>query len=412
MHHAHQQPVDTVIFGGGAAGLWLLDVLIREGVDALLLEANDLGSGQTIASQGILHGGLKYTLSGLFTSSAKSIREMPLLWRRCLAGDARPNLANTRLRAQFCYLWRTTSITSRLAMIGAKAGLRVAPVPLERAERPGALASCPGTVARLDEQVIEPGSFLADLSSQHIDRILKIDAQHGLEFVVTDAGQIRLVRLINPESGEPLDLAPRCVVLLAGEGNAWLQSQLGVEDEATRAMQRRPLHMVLARGDLPTLNGHCVDGAKTRVTITTARDYADRTVWQIGGQVAEDGVSMDGEALIAHARGELREALPDVDFAGVHWATYKVNRAEMAFGGRRPDQPGVMRRGNVVTGWPTKLALVPLLVEQVRQELAGLGCGEANSSKSAEALPVVIRTWPRPVVAEPPWETAQWYAGD
>jgi hypothetical protein len=43
-------PIDVLIFGGGAAGLWLLDDLLRAGCGTLLLEANDLGSGQTIAS--------------------------------------------------------------------------------------------------------------------------------------------------------------------------------------------------------------------------------------------------------------------------------------------------------------------------------------------------------------------------
>ena len=44
------------------------------------------------------------------------------------------------------------------SMFGAKAGLHVAPRTLGEDERPAALAECPGTVARLDEQVIEPAS--------------------------------------------------------------------------------------------------------------------------------------------------------------------------------------------------------------------------------------------------------------
>ena len=68
--------VDTLIFGGGAAGLWLLDELTRQGSSAVLLEAAKLGQGQTIASQGIIHGGLKYTLQGLLTPSAAAIRDM------------------------------------------------------------------------------------------------------------------------------------------------------------------------------------------------------------------------------------------------------------------------------------------------------------------------------------------------
>ena len=87
MSEAQPVQLDVVIFGGGGAGLWLLDELVRQGFSALLMEAHGLGSGQTVASQGIIHGGLKYTLSGLLTPSASAIRDMPGVWRACLAGE-------------------------------------------------------------------------------------------------------------------------------------------------------------------------------------------------------------------------------------------------------------------------------------------------------------------------------------
>src|SRR4029077_2645841 len=99
--------LDVMIFGGGAAGLWLLDQLSRRGDRVLLVEAGRLGQGQTVASQGIIHGGLKYTLQGTLTSAAREIREMPATWRECLAGRRTPDLRNTRLRSAACWLWRT-----------------------------------------------------------------------------------------------------------------------------------------------------------------------------------------------------------------------------------------------------------------------------------------------------------------
>ena len=77
---------DIVIFGGGIAGLWLLNRLRDEGYQAILLETNGLGSGQTLASQGIIHGGLKYALGGNLTGAANVIASMPAHWRRCLDG--------------------------------------------------------------------------------------------------------------------------------------------------------------------------------------------------------------------------------------------------------------------------------------------------------------------------------------
>ena len=127
---------DVVIFGGGAAGLWLLDELTRRGNSAVLLEANALGTGQTVAAQGIIHGGLKYTLQGLLTKSAASIREMPSIWRDCLEGRREPDLSGVRRRSDECFLWRTDSLSSRLGMLGAQFGLRVAPQTVADDERP------------------------------------------------------------------------------------------------------------------------------------------------------------------------------------------------------------------------------------------------------------------------------------
>src|ERR1700759_2783942 len=105
--------LDALIFGGGAAGLWLLDRLSRDGHHVLLLEAHALGAGQTVSCQGIIHGGLKYTLSGMLTKSAKNIREMPQIWSDALLGRSTPNLKKTRLRSGCCYLWQTETLASR-----------------------------------------------------------------------------------------------------------------------------------------------------------------------------------------------------------------------------------------------------------------------------------------------------------
>jgi glycerol-3-phosphate dehydrogenase len=400
-------PLDAIIFGGGAAGLWLLDDLVRAGYSTLLLEANDLGSGQTIASQGLIHGGLKYTLGGLFTPAAKAIAEMPLIWRRSLAGEGTPDLTGTRLRAEYCHLWRTASLRSRLAMIGARAGLKVAPVKLAADERPAVLKECRGLVARLDEQVIDLASFVSDLSRQHVKRVVKIDAGSGLEIDTDGAGRVQTIRLLNPETGDPLDIAPKIVILTAGAGNASLRRLAGLKDDA---MQRRPLHMVMVRADgLPVLNAHCVDGMATRITITTARDFADRNIWQMGGQIAERGVNMEADALIQFARKELRSVLPHLRLKNAEWATYRVDRAEAATSrGARPDDVFASREGNVITGWPTKLALVPELARRIKSLIA-----DSVAPTDGASVEQAVLRWPRPLVALPPWETQQsWHIGD
>lgn len=390
--------LDAVIFGGGVAGLWLLDRLSRQGCHAVLLEAGELGAGQTVASQGIIHGGLKYTLQGLLTPSAKSIRGMPVVWRDALLGRGTPNLTRTRVRSECCYLWQTDSLSSRMGMIGARVGLQVKPESLTVEDRPDALKQVPGQVARLAEQVLCPRSLLADLAEQYRDRILKIDVAQGLQFRLQSPGEISQVELTDVASGQKLQLIPRQVVFTAGAGNASLRKLAKLDDAV---MQRRPLQMVLVRGELPALTGHCVDGAKTRVTVTSDLDSCGRMVWQIGGQLAEDGVTLSPTELTRRAQEELQAVLPGVSFLHTEWSTYRTDRAEgVTSHGTRPETVQVLCAGNVTTGWPTKLALAPVLANEIASRISA----EASTSPFQSQL---WAKWPRPIVAALPWEETQ-----
>lgn len=430
MDHFPAVELDVVIFGGGAAGLWLLDDLHRNRFRTLLLEANELGSGQTVASQGIIHGGVKYSLEGLLTPSSETIRQMPTTWRQCLNGAQQPDLQQINLRSDYCHLWHTGTLQSRLTLLGARKVLQVAPVKLDRPNWPKVLKDCPGPVYRLDEQVIDPASMIAVLASAHQKRMLKINDQQGLTFEVLPDGHLASIRLHDAHSGMDLELRARYVVLTAGAGNGALRRALRLSSDM---MQRRPLHMVMLRGCLPQLYGHCTDQARTRVTISTAIDQKGRTIWQVGGQVAEDGVSRDPPALIRHARRELAAVLPGLDLAGIHWGTYKVDRAEGTTADHtRPKDVSVWVDANIITAWPTKLALVPRLAAKVgslisQQDRASAGRlhdnpqhqpPEAktpdwkyafNAPSSAPIEQCVPANWPRPKPAQPPWETtAQW----
>jgi hypothetical protein len=387
--------VDVVIFGGGVSGLWLLDAVIARGYHALLLEAGALGAGQTIASQGIIHGGLKYTLDGLLNSAADALKHMPELWRDCLSGARPPDLRATHMRAEYCQLWRTGQLRSQVGMIGARFGLQVRPVKLDREQWPTPLART-AQVFRLDEQVLEPASMLGVLAAPHAQRLCAIDAREGLEIEYSVPGKVDKIRLA--KLGE---IAPRQVVFTAGAGNAELRERVGLP----AAMQRRPLHMVMLRGRLPVLNGHCTDGAQTRVTITTTRDSAGRTVWQLGGQVAEVGTRMEPEELRQYACSELTATVPGLDLASVELSTYRVDRAgPLIDGNRRATEAWAERVGNVVTGWPVKLAHAPGLADRI---LALLEPPLHGASELEQTLP----DWPRPRVAAPPWEKeTTWYA--
>lgn len=398
--------VDVVILGGGCAGLWLLDDLRRLGMRVLLLEAGQLGGAQTTASQGILHGGVKYLLNGLRSASASSIRDMPARWRGSLAGKLEPDLSATRLRSRSCYLWRSDSWQSWAGLLGARAMLEVKPLPLPQSEIPDVLAKCPGQVFRLDEEVIDTISFSQVLAQRNQGFILKVDATSGVGFDVGADRRVRELRLQDPSTAMMLTLRPAHVILAAGAGNEPLRQQLGL---AANATQTRPLHMVLVRGALPVLNGHCVDGAKTRVTLTSDIDSAQRTVWQVGGQIAEDGVQMASADLIRHTRQELQAVLPGWLPGDCEWSTYRIDRAERRTAdGSRPDDVQLIHEQNVLTIWPTKLVLAPRMSERVQEELAPIQAGDQPGFRQALAQ----LDWPQPAVALPPWERQTTWISD
>jgi hypothetical protein len=313
-----------------------------------------------------------------------------------------PHLGRTTVRADWCAVWRTSGLRSQFGLAAATKVLQVTPIKLAAQDRPSVLAECPGDVLRLDEPVIDPASLLGDLAEQHRERIVQYDFEDGCEFDAAD-GRVGSIRFAHPGGGNDLEVRPRAVLLTAGEGNGALRDRVGLDPAA---MQLRPLHMAVVRGQLPPLNGHCTDGARTRVTITSTADRAGRVVWQVGGQIAEDGVALDPPALLALARRELAAVLPGFPSEGLEWSTYRVNRAEAATGaGRRPNDVSCERVGNVITAWPTKLALAPRLADQV------LSLVEAGTELAPWA-PAIPADWPRPVVAAPPWEAEGEWTGD
>ncbi len=386
---------DVLIFGGGIAGLWLLDELYRRGYCALLLESQALGSGQTIASQGILHGGLKYSLGGLVDGSSKAVAAMPGVWNASLNGQAPPDLRGVRVLSPCCHMWRTDSLASRAGFLAAKVVIRTAIDRVSLSDRPKALRECPGDVLRVEEKVLDTGSLLEAFRRIHADRIL-LTQKEGAEFIAQADGLFEL-RVMISGADERIRFRPRVVILCAGEGNVDLRRKAGLDDAI---IQTRPLHMVIVRGTLPPLFGHCVDGNKTRATITTANDSTGRTVWIVGGEIAETGVDRSEAAQVEFARKELRHVLPGVDFQGTQWATYRINRAEgRTPGNRRPDGTVWRKEGSIITAWPTKLVLAPQLAREIAESLA------PPIAKQSE-LPLPDH-WSRPSVAVPPWELIQ-----
>ena len=86
--------LDVAIFGGGAAGLWLLDHPSPPRIPSLA-SGNPISSGMAKPSvrKALSTAGLNTHSGGLFTNSADAIKQMPEVWRQCLAGARRPDLS-------------------------------------------------------------------------------------------------------------------------------------------------------------------------------------------------------------------------------------------------------------------------------------------------------------------------------
>lgn len=392
--------LDIAIIGGGVAGLWLANRLKTQGFNIALFEHKALGSDQTMASQGMIHGGMKYTLNGMLTGASEAIADMPQHWRACLCGDGDVDLRNTRILSDHFFLWSSDSITAKLtSFLASKATHgRADAVPDDR--RPPLLRhkDFNGSLYRLVDIVLDTHSLVTNLA-------------HNVEsqcFLVTDT-ELRKDESDNAylhiETAEgALEVHAKRFILTAGQGNAALLAQLGLD---IPAMQLRPLQQVMVKHKHPFhFFGHCL-GAETtpRLTISSHTLNKDEQVWYLGGSLAERGANLEPDELIEQAKQELAELIPWVDLGEAEWATLPIKRAEpLQTNFMRPDNAFITAAkdcGNLLVGWPTKLTLVPNLANQALDLLAQAGITPSLKSAIHE-----LAHLPKPPIAATPWELA------
>lgn len=361
--------IDIAIIGGGSAGLWALNLLRNRGYSVALFEESALGSQQTIASQGIIHGGIKYALSGSLGRGSETIAAMPAAWRECLAGTGDVDLRGCRVLHDHFYLWSNSGLTSRLSGFFASKLLRgrVEKLAAENYPRPFQHPDFKGQVYRLDDLVVDIPSLLQTLADEHHDAIYTID--WDCSSLECDAGSARLVL-------PGCTVIPQRLLLTAGAGNAGLIAQLG---SAAPAMQRRPLQQVVVKHQYQEpLFAHCLGNKPSpRLTISSHRTSAGEAVWYLGGDLATEGAADPAEQLIRRARQELADVLPWLDLGQTEWRTQVMDRAEpLQSSLLRPDSAFVEALqgvDNALVAWPTKLSLCPDLGTAITQQLLNHG---------------------------------------
>ena len=361
-NNTQQLNVDVVIFGGGIAGLWLLARLRQAGYHTLLLETESLGAGQTRYSQGIIHGGTKYALTGKLTASSESIFAMPKIWRDCLDGKGQVDLSSAKILSEHQYMWTTPSLLSRLSGFFASRIVRGRMVAVKKSDRPSVFQNkkFKGKVYQLDEPVLDAGSLINALAEPNIKNIMHIKTAKDF------AANGFTIEAVN---GEIFNITTEKIILSAGKGNADLLKKMG---RVVPKMQLRPLQMVMVRGGLPEkLYAHCLGAsANPRITITSHEDKQGNILWYLGGQLAEEGIHRTKEEQISKAKKELQSLMPWLNFSAMQWATLNISRAEpKQKQGQRPATSFCYEENDVITTWPTKLALSPNLADDVLNQL-------------------------------------------
>ena len=300
--------IDIAIIGGGVSGLWTLHRLRDLGYDAHLFEKYALGTGQTIASQGIIHGGLKYALDGIMRPHTSALSGMPTRWLNCLGGEGEADLRNTRVLCEHQVLNFNNSVVGSFAtklMFG-----QVTPTSNGEYE--------------LDEPVLDVKSLLDNLQSLNSEYIYQC---------------------------EPVK--HRLAIYTAGTGN----------ESPNLNTQRRPLRMIMVRGMPHKEYTHYVGTSSKPLATVTTHELNNEFVWYIGGEVAEEAINKFVPLKFAKQRMEI--IMPRTAWSNRLWAFHDVNRAEPAWGLTLPSRPTIVTNGDTCVAWPAKLAFAPVLADEV-----------------------------------------------
>ena len=384
---------DCLIIGAGVVGLWLRSLLHHRGLSVVTIEKSAAGDGQSIASQGILHRGLKYRVSPDAQRSAEELLRAESMWIDALAGRGPVALHGVRILAQQMHMWAPAGgvggilakATASMASLVLSSDAR----KLHRHDRPIAFRDAHDDTVLFEvaEHCVDPKSLmraLMDSCSAPLVRDTPVEIQQTEEMARVAFASGRILQC-------------RTVFACAGEGNERIIEMMGAD--ATRLMQRRPLAMVAASHAPFDLYGHCIKpmSDKPRITVTTTVHGGIR-YWWLGGSLAEDGVTRTDDQQVQAAREVIEQCLPWIDPSKMLYSVHRINRAEGRMkDGSRPEGPIVHSLGRVHLVWPTKLALAPVAATICESKLDEISCSVMTSA--ATEIQVAEEPWLKAGVA-------------
>lgn len=347
--------VDIAIAGAGIAGLWLANLLLGRGFDVAVCERGQIGGVQTMASQGLIHGGVKYALGGTATRAFEAVSDMPRRWRACLEGSGEVDLRGVNVMSDRYYLWSPDAPGARLAGFLASRLLRGRVEKLSPSEYPQPFTGQSGTLYRLDDFVIDVAGLVRRLAAPLAERIFPM--------AVEPEGLVMRHGTVIAFENADIRVESERFVLAAGAGNEKLAAAAGAETH----MRRLPLKQVMVHSTDPEpIFAHCMAGlgAEPALTVTTLPGYH-----YLGGALASDGAKRSDVDQIDAARRELAQALPWIDWSTNRtFETLSIDRAEPE--GPRLEGVFVETHENVLIAWPGKLTLAPGLGDRALRTLA------------------------------------------
>ena len=355
-----EEKVDVLIFGCGIAGLWALNALSSEDYDVTLVENDSLGKGQTIVSQGIIHGGDKYLLPHNFSlASYLGIKDMPERWRKHFRGEKSPDLSRVKISSRECLYWFPNldykNRVMKMLMLFGRQFTNTWIKEYQKPDFPEALEKAK-IVLGVQEDVVCVPSLLEELAKK--------------QKIIYANDDPRLIIKYHEKFGEVVIgdylFKPKAIIMAAGEGNEELAKKVGIEQ---KIMQRRPLRHLFLRGNLPELYCHIADGQTTMMTITSHDRVGKELVWNIGGDYSKPWLKEPSETFIEKAKAKLGSYFPNIDFDSCSAGLFDVDRAEGLNNGQRPGDPVVYEHRNVLVVWPTKLTLAPKLSDIIQERI-------------------------------------------
>ncbi|MEX0598077.1 MAG: FAD-dependent oxidoreductase, partial [Candidatus Paceibacterota bacterium] len=278
MNKIHHQ---IIIIGAGIAGLWSFNVLKCKGYDVILLEKDSIGGTQSLASQGMIHGGQRYALQGALSNHSESISAMPGIWDQALKGEITPDLSSANILSDKQYMWSPGGLTSNVTSFFASKAMNSRVDSLPKEDWPQIFKDhlkFKGKIYQLDEVVLDIKSVATALSKNYLEHIIKIDQ---LELNVKNE---KLESIVITQGSQNLEITADQFIFTAGIGNEEIAALLWPDKKPT---QRRPLKQILIDDVEYPLYAHCITvDPRPRVTVSAHPKENGKYTWYLGGLVA------------------------------------------------------------------------------------------------------------------------------